>query len=555
MKHHILIGLLLTIGTMTLYAIPARRDGRIVQQSDGSTITVFAHGDETFHWLTDAQGNWLERNEQGDYKVVPALTTAQIQQRRTRARRYRAQQTNQATPLNIAPRGLIILVNFQDKVFTTAKAEMDSMINGQNYTRSYSYSYKSGGKRYTVTVQSEGSAREYFYNASFKQYHPVFDVVGPVTVSQKMSYYGSNDSDGNDQNAEQMIVEACKLAKSECNVDFTLYDNDNDSTVDFVYVFYAGYGEADSYIENTIWPHSYDLSAVRMAFKLDGMTIDKYACSNEMGYLSDEHDGIGTFCHEFSHVLGLPDLYITEDVSTTHKTLGEWDVMDYGPYNNDGNTPPNYSGYERFFMGWATPRLLTGAESVTLKDLGSSNEVLLISESNEHNLIGNDPNPTTFYLLENRQQTGLDTFLPGHGLMLTKVRYSYSNWYRNVVNNTKRTMGVDLIEADGDAPNYSSNDYDNGYYGKTTDLFPAGATSYSGIKNHTISNITEGKGVIYFSYEPSATPVENISGTSQQILSIYNILGQRMTTTNIQELTCGTYIIQTTGGSKKIVVP
>ncbi len=552
MKHNILLGLLLSIGTMTLYAIPARRDGRIVQLNDGSSITVYAHGDEFFHWLTDAQGNWIERNEQGDYEVVPPLTNEQIQKRRTKARRYIHQQTNRATPLNIAPRGLIILVNFQDKTFTTSTAEMDSMINGQDYKREYSYTYS--GIPYHITAT--GSAREYFYVASNKQYHPQFDVIGPVTVSKNMAYYGENDSSDNDKHAEQMIEEACKLAKSECNVDFTLYDNDSDGKVDFVYVFYAGYGEADSGIENTIWPHAYELTDAGITCIIDGKTIDKYACSNEISYVSKKHEGIGTFCHEFSHVLGLPDLYITQDVSTTHKTLGQWDIMDYGPYNNDGNTPPNYSGYERFFMGWTTPRILTQSdESIVLHDLASSNEVLLISETDEHNLVGNDPNPATFYLIENRQQTGLDTYLPGHGMMLTKITYSYDKWYQNTVNNSKRRMGVDLIEADGKAPNYSEWLQDNGYFGKESDLFPTGATAYGGIPYHTISNITEEKGIIYFSYETSPTPVEKTAATSQQVLSIYNILGQRMTTTNIQELTCGTYIVQTTNGSKKIVVP
>ena len=543
---------LMSIGAL---AIPARRDGRVVTRPDGTTMTVYAHGDETFHWLTNEAGEWVECTDNGDYQVVPALTQEQIATRMAASPRRIAQKTSDASPLNIAQRGLIILVNFQDKKFQTSTAEMDSMLNGQNYTRNYSYSYRIGTQKYTVNVQSEGSAREYFYNASFKNYHPTFDVVGPVTVSQKMSYYGGNDSNGNDKNPYAMIKEACQQADSLYDINFADYDNDGDGEVDYVYVYYAGYGEADGGGKNTIWPHSYDLSEVGKAFKLDGVKIDKYGCGNEMAYLSDQHDGIGTFCHEFSHILGLPDLYITSSVSTTYKTLGAWDVMDYGPYNNDGNTPPNYSGYERFFMGWATPRVLTEAENVTLKDLGSSNEVLLISTTNEHNLIGNNPSPTTFYILENRQQEGLDEYIPGHGLMLTKVKYSYYKWYTNTVNNVQRSMGVDLVEADGDAPEYDSSDYENGYDGKTTDLFPAGATSYTGISGHEITDITEKDGVIYFNYQV-ATGVADISITgSEKVLAIYNILGQQMETTNISSLGRGTYIVRTSSSSKKIVIP
>lgn len=536
---------------LCIYAVPARRTGRTVTQADGTTLTVYTHGDEHFHWQTNEQGEWLSLNAQGNYEVIPALTDEQIQARRNASRRRMPQQTTKATPLNIAPRGLIILVNFKDKAFTTTKAEMDSMINGQHYMRDYSYTY--GGERLHIT--STGSAREYFYEASNHQYHPQFDVIGPVTVSQKMSYYGSNDRQGNDKNAEKMIQEACQLAKSEHNVDFTQYDNDNDDYVDFVYVFYAGYGEADGGAENTIWPHAYYLTAANVSCIIDGKQVDSYACSNELDYYSKEHSGIGTFCHEFSHVLGLPDLYITSDVRTTHKTLGAWDIMDYGPYNNDGNTPPNYSGYERFFMGWTTPRVLTGGEEVTLHDLTSSNEVLLISETDEHNLIGNDPSPSTFYLLENRQQTGLDTYLPGHGLMLTRIKYNYYQWYSNSVNNTASSMGVDLIEADGKAPNYSSGNQDNGYNGKATDLFPAGATAYEGITNHPITNIQEKDGVITFTYRNTTATDDIETVPSTEIRAIYNVLGARMNTTSTADLPRGTYIVQTTNGSRKVVIP
>lgn len=533
---------------LCIYAVPARRTGRTVTQADGTTLTVFAHGDEHFHWLTNGQGEWVALNAQGNYEVIPALTDEQIQARRANSRRRMPQQTTTATPLNIAPRGLIILVNFQDKAFSTSKAEMDSMINGQKYARAYSYMNR--GERLDIT--STGSAREYFYVASNRQYHPQFDVIGPVTVSQQMSYYGGNDSDGNDKNAEKMVQEACLLAKSEHNVDFTLYDNDNDGYVDFVYVFYAGYGEADGGSANTIWPHAYSLTASNINCTIDGKRVDSYACSNEMSSVSGVHDGIGTFCHEFSHVLGLPDLYITSNVRTTHKTLGEWDIMDYGPYNNDGNTPPNYSGHERFFMGWATPRVLAEDEEVVLHDLASANEILLISETDNHNLIGNDPSPSTFYILENRQQTGLDTYLPGHGLMLTKINYSYNKWLYNTVNNTKSSMGVDIIEADGKAPNYSSSNLNNGYNGKATDLFPAGAVSYAGITGHLLANIREENGVIYFSYKKGVTPVGNVWQDSP-IVAIYDILGNRIETTDIPDLVSGTYIVRTAQGCRKIV--
>lgn len=529
----------------SVWAIPARRGGIVKTQPDGSEIVVYQHGDEHFHWMTNEQGEWLHMDEDGFYHVTEALSKEAIAAKRAASPMQVKPKNEVASPLNIAPRGLIILVNFADLAFTETIEEMDSMHNAKNYTRDYEYVYRGN----TYQVSSEGSARQYFYDASFGQYNPQFDVIGPITVSREYAYYGKNNVNTQfDQRPWEMVKEACVIADTLLDVDFTQYDNDNDDIVDFVYVIYAGYGEADGGGANTIWPHSYQLSAAGAYCRLDGVRVDLYACGNEIDYYTKKHTGIGTFCHEFSHVLGLPDLYTTE--GQTHKTLGEWSILDYGPYNNDGNTPPTYSAYERFFMGWLTPEVIVDSANIRLEELNSSQRALLISTEDKHNLIGNDPKSTRFYLLENRQQQGWDTYLPGHGLMLTYVQYNATRWQENTVNNTSRSMGVDLIEADGKTPNSSG----TGYLGKATDMFPAGATSYTQITDHAIEDIEEIDGVIYFKYRGGAieTDVENIEMPTS-VIAIYNILGQKQSTTDIESLASGTYIVVTTTGTRKII--
>lgn len=534
------IGLLIVFSALvcSAWAVPARRGGIVKRQPDGSEVTVYQHGDEHFHWMTNDKGEWLKMDIDGFYRVTEALSVEQVEARRVASSKRTAMA---AYPLNVAPRGLVILVNFTDVAFTTEKAEMDSMLTAVNYTRNYSYTYR--GKQYNI--RSQGSARQYFEDVSFGQYNPHFDVVGPVTISKEHSYYGKNNSKGRDSKPEYMIEEACKLADTECNVDFSQYDNDGDGFVDFVFVIYAGYGEADGGGANTIWPHAWNLlqAAGRMC-EVDGKKVDLYACGNELDNYSKTHTGIGTFCHEFSHVLGLPDLYVTNTAS--HTTMNEWDIMDYGPYNNEGNTPPAYSAYERFFLGWLQPRLITEPENITLEELNSSNTALMITEGDSANLIGNDPNPTTFYMLENRQKEGWDEHLPGHGMMLTKIQYNYNRWYQNTVNNSSSKMGVDLIEASGKASDS----------GKATDLFPAGASQYLGIAEHAIESIEEVDGVIKFKYkggvEKPDTAIEDVEKTTD-IIAIYNILGQKQTTTDIEMLTTGTYIVVTSSGSYKMV--
>ena len=542
---------LLAIGCIAvtlLWAKPARRGALVVTQEDGAEVIVYQHGDERFHWTTNEAGEWVAQDANGKWQPVSALSEEQIQARReaskftiaeqTQMRKQAATQT--AVKTNVAEHGLVILVNFADQAFKATQAEMDSMHNGYNYSRDYSYQYN----RETFNIHAEGSARQYFYDASFGQYNPKFDVVGPVTVSEKYAYYGANDSYG-DKHAEQMVYEACLLVDSLYpEINFSIYDNDGDGEMDYVYVVYAGFGEADGGPANTIWPHSYWIHYAGYNLTIDGVKIDKYACGNEKNAISKQHDGIGTFVHEFGHVLGLPDLYATD--GSTHRTLGDWDVMDDGPYNNDGNTPPTYSAYERFFFGWLTPTLIKDTVLLTLHDLYTTNEAFLITTTDQHNLIGNDPNPTTFYLLENRQPNRWDDYLAGYGMMLTKVQYDYNKWYYNTVNNTASKMGVDIIEA---TTNTSSTN-------KATDLFPVGATEYTKISGHPIYNIQQTEdGNIRFAYlSPDAVEgIEEIEMSGENpVVAIYTITGMPVNLTT--SLPSGLYIVKRQHTTEKIII-
>lgn len=536
--------------SIAMLAMPAKRDGIKRVMEDGSEIMVYLHGDENFHYMTLQDGTFVKENENGRIELAEQLSKDDIEKRIMDGKFRRARQiTQKAIPLNIAPRGLIILVNFSDISMRPENTleEFIEMHNSDNYTNN----------------GATGSARQYFIDQSMGKYQPQFDVVGPITLDNASSYYGKNVGE-DEPNAPQMIADACAKADEMFDIDFTIYDNDNDGEVDFVYVIYAGYGEADGGSSSTVWPHSYWLwqyhgqVAGGIELLLDGKRINTYACSSELDYTTKSLSGIGTFCHEFSHVLGLPDFYATNGAS--HNTLGSWDILDYGPYNNNGKTPPAYSAYERFFMGWLTPIILNTDAEVVLDELQSCNCAGIITETGESNRIGNDPNPVEFYMVENRQKTGWDKPLKGHGMMLTKIKYSYNKWYNNTVNNTESNMGVDLIEASGRSSST----------GRASDLYPCGttykyATPYD---SYPISEITETDGVIYFSFMNGGVKSGNTINISQltvgvenneiedeegEILAIYNTLGQ-VQAKDIKDLPRGMYIIRTTKGTKKISI-
>ena len=256
----------------------------------------------------------------------------------------------------------------------------------------------------------------------------------------------------------------------------------------WVVILYAGKGEADGGAENTIWPHQYDLSYTGMSFMLDGKWVNHYCCLNEIDGQTGDRCGIGTFCHEFSHVMGLPDFYATTE-GATHRTLGSWDIMDYGPYNNGGNTPPNYSAYERWFMGWIEPTLIHKACRIELPALQDTKAACLITANGTSisNIL--KPSPSTFYLIENRQQTGWDKYLKGSGMMVTKVQWNENKWITNSVNNTSTSMGVDIIEAKKNTSRY---------YDRNTDLYPKGATEFTDVAKFQVTNIQMSNKIIVF---------------------------------------------------------
>jgi hypothetical protein len=181
-----------------------------------------------------------------------------------------------------------------------------------------------------------------------------------------------------------------------------------------------------------------------------------YACSSELKNASGtEMDGIGTFVHEFSHVLGLPDLYNT--VNSWDTNLENWDVMDAGCYNGpgkNGDVPPIYSAYEMFYMGWLVPEILTRCANYSLAPLhGSQKKAYLVARDNSHNLNGQNPNATEFYMIENRQQNSFDTYLPGSGLLITRINFNKSKWDYNTVNNSS-PKGVEIMKAGSGMSNW-----------------------------------------------------------------------------------------------------
>ena len=484
-------------------AVPARRGWQTRTQADGTTIEVQVLGDEFYHYTINRDGKQV-REINGMYVEVgeaPAPEVAKARHAAAKAKRTR-KATNAEfgyTPY-LPPKGVVIMVNYSDTSFktTTTKAIINELCNSTNCTvNSYN------GVNY-------GSIGQYFRDQSDGQYNLQLDVYGPVTLDNNYAYYGQDyQQEGNDRYSGNVIIEACSKMNSE--IDFSQYDWNNDGEVDFVYVVYAGKGQADGGDANTIWPHSWDIESSRnygtctysaAQCKFDGKAINNYAMSNELS--GSSLAGIGIICHEYGHVIGLPDHYDT-DYSTNYNdelTPNEWDVMDGGSYNGDIHCPPNYNAWEKAFCGWYTPQNLGNeGQNLTIKSIGTNGwSAYQINASGTQQAV--TTNNSTNYYIENRQQQGWDTFIPYHGLLIWEVNYIKSYWTNNKPNLTSHGDPHFTLVCSSGTKVGRSNGIGN--------VFPNGSIkSWSGVSGKPLLNIAESNGVVTLTYiEEPVIPVD-----------------------------------------------
>lgn len=482
--------LLLTVSALC-HAIPAARVSRTVVQPDGSVLTVITAGDEFAHYHITQDGKMVAPDTYGEWKYVSTILDGRIMDGRITAHdpEYRTSAENSYVssidqnhlvdklrsarrdmrPLDmistkgtvsasrapgrysyssISPfgtiHGLIVLVDFPDRKFmhedSLTLRQFQRMYNEEGYNGTAEYK----GQKLTAT----GSVRDYFISQSFGQFTPEFDVIGPITAKNGYAYYGKNDSKGYDNySARKLVDEILDYIYSNKLVDLSAYDSDDNRELDFMGIIYAGHGE--NYVGDTdpdcIWPHQWGISK-----RLGNIQTINYFMTCELLYETDNvYDGIGCFCHEFSHALGIPDFYD----SGGSAVLGAWSIMDYGSYNNYGYSPTGYLAFERYSMSWMDLDPIESPGNYTLDQL----------ERSGHAFCFTTDTPDQFIILENKSNSGWNAGLPGSGLLVTSVSYNRTDWFNNDPNSTTK-KGFAIIPADGNVEDKA----------QKSDLFPYG---------------------------------------------------------------------------------
>lgn len=486
----------------SIIAMPARRNLMTYLQPDGLEISIELVGDEYNSYYLTTDGLMVNKDSDGIWKYVTSIENGynklskisahnnihrnveenkliqsinqrtlideknKIRQKKMSERDFNyppqyistrsikndvGHYSTNGYPTKGNPKGLVILAQFTDKKFSMGDTIIKSRYNEMLNKNDYSDSITIHDKKY---IGSIGSVKDYFESQSFGQFSPTFDVIGPITADREYAYYGANVGGvtGDDsQNASKLISEMCNKAKRLVN--FANYDANSDGIVDFVYVIYAGQGENYAGSDpNTIWPHQWEIS-LQVGTKI----VKSYACSSELFFNFDDIlDGIGTICHEFSHIIGLPDFYSTSGNQGIF-AMNSWSVMDYGSYDNSGFAPTGYTAFERYSLGWMDLKDISDPGSYSLQDIGESGEAFRLNSASDNQ----------FIILENHQKKGWYRFQNSTGLMATAVYYDKDLWYSNEVNEDPGTKRYYILPADnkysgitlhGDLYPYLSND-------------------------------------------------------------------------------------------------
>ena len=525
--------LLMVCFAVSMIAAPAYRKPFSVKQSDGTVLTVVLTGDEALHYYTTSDGVPLVKDVNGDFYyatfsnggfvstkclahnngnrsaeekgLLSSIDFESMNSEISKASGARSlvyKVAAQKAGSQIAPEGdvnvAVLLVQFKDTKFTYTKEDLNNILNTKDYV------YEND------IANSIGSARDYFMAQSDGKFRPNFIVTDIVTLDNNMSYYGGNDTSGDDKKPTYMVKEGIQKADA-AGFDFSICDNNGDGEVEFIYCIYAGYSESYGADENTIWPHQWQLSAEAGRITVDGVKCDTYACSGELVYNESYEEsigktmaGVGLICHEFSHCLGLHDIY-----DTTYESgnwgMDYWDVMDQGNYAAEGYVPVGYSAYQRDFCGWR--------ELVEINTKGAYSMQPLTQGGVAYKVV-NDANKNEYYILENRKQEGWDTYLFNEGMLIIHVDYLKSAWDNNTINNTKGHPRYTLIPADGELAMYgevSVNEFVESLKGDvwpgtsgntelTNTSIPAAKVYTGGYMNKPIRDIEYSNNVILFNF-------------------------------------------------------
>lgn len=301
-------------------------------------------------------------------------------------------------------RGLTVLVEFADLSSSVTAADVEEMLNAPNYRENGNFC----------------SVREYFHLMSNGKLDYSNQVVGPIKLSQNRRYYIRN----------LLCQEALDKVVNELGVDLSQFDSCGEGIVDAVSFMYAG----RTVYEGELWPHNFELNLNYKGIKVHYYTIQSLGRTRV-------DLSIGTFCHESGHLLcRFPDLYDYGNRDGDFEKssgLGLYCLMSSGNHLNNGHTPAPICAYLRDLVGWCDHEIRLNSPGVYEVKQGDYGTIMKYETYQ----------PNEYFIIENRTQQGLDTYLPDSGLAVYHCDTLGSNEWQGGTRYRHYQCG--LLQADG----------------------------------------------------------------------------------------------------------
>jgi immune inhibitor A len=333
---------------------------------------------------------------------------------------------------------LVLLIDFNDNLYTYASHEFDSLIFGENQHSLRDYYTEVSHGLFTISKQS--------------------DVAGWFRAPENYSFYVGSEyglSDPYPYNAQGLVVAACMLADPYVN--FAQFDEDANDTVDALFVVHAGPGAEETGDVHAIWSHQWQLSNTNTGcpgayLTNDGVYVDYYSMEPERFETVTGRITVGVFAHEFGHILGLPDLY---DYDNSTYGIGIFGLMGAGSWGQEtsadlpGSSPSHCCAWSKYQLGFVSPIEI---DRIGISKREGESVPPAATSATAYRLLEDPGGPDwqwlggngEYFLVENRFRTGFDVSLPGDGLLILHVDDTQTN------NDNENHPLVGIMQGDGD---------------------------------------------------------------------------------------------------------
>ena len=485
------------------------------EQPDGNMLTIVMHGDAVVNWATTTDGYTLLINKDNGFeyaitdsnkdlipsgvlaknkidrtdkdrnilsKITPGLhySDKQIEMKK-QSHMFYSQKSgpSKAFPTTGTQDLLMILANFNNTSTTFSQTNFNNYMNQVNYN-------------------GTGSFRDYYLEVSYGQLTVNTTVTIWVTLPNTHDYYGPQANWG------EFAYEAVVAADNQAAINYANFDNDGDGEVEGIAIIHQGPGQEATGSTNDIWSHSWNLTSAGYSYAqrtFDGVQVNAYTTQPETNASGTAMSTIGVMCHEFGHNLGAPDYYDTDyGTGGQYDGTGLWDMMASGSYNGtpSGAQPAHHNVFTKwYYYGWLTPVELTTDQIVTMDNV-ENNQVAYYYTTTTTN---------EYFMLENRQQTGFDVGLPGHGLIIYHVDQDYIDAHDGSNDiNAGSHQGL-YPKASNGTINSSGCPFPAGGDTQFDDTSNPNSLSWAGANtNKPLLNIAENSGIIQFCYISCVAP-------------------------------------------------